>query len=207
VTVGPLSPPPGWAPPGPVHVPGAHTRSGNAMNRTRAGLLDGAARAFAERGLRRSTMQSIASAAGVAKATLYNHFRTKDEVARALLAAELDRLGALAAALPTEAALAALADEVSGHPVLRRLAEVEPAVLVGLLTAATEQWADLVRRLAAALQGEPDVAETVAHWLVGLVLQPGAAGARRAGAAHLAGVVGRDRPPLGRAAGRTGVGG
>ena len=62
------------------------------MNRTRAGLLAGAARAFAEHGLRRSTMQSIAAAAGVAKATLYNHFRTKDEVAAALLAVELDRL-------------------------------------------------------------------------------------------------------------------
>jgi AcrR family transcriptional regulator len=206
MTVGPLRPPPGWAPPGPVHVPGTHTRSGNAMNRTRAGLLDGAARAFADRGLRRSTMQSVAAAAGVAKATLYNHFRTKDDVARALLAAELDRLGALAAALPTEAALATLADEVAGHPVLRRLAEDEPAVLVGLLTAAPERWTDLVGRLAAALQAEPDAAETVAHWLVGLVLQPGGTGARRAAAAHLAVVVGRDRPSPGRAAGRTGVG-
>ena len=65
-----------------------------------AGLLPGAARAFAEHGLRRSTMQSIAAAAGVAKATLYNHFRTKDEVAAALLAVELDRLTALAAGLP-----------------------------------------------------------------------------------------------------------
>src|SRR3712207_6962563 len=44
--------PPGWAPHAPAHLPGAHTRSGNAMGRTRAGLLDGAARAFAERGLR-----------------------------------------------------------------------------------------------------------------------------------------------------------
>ena len=61
------------------------------------GLLAGAARAFAEHGLRRSTMQSVAAAAGVAKATLYNHFRTKDEVAAALLAVELDRLSALAA--------------------------------------------------------------------------------------------------------------
>ena len=64
------------------------------MSRTRLGLLAGAARAFAEQGLRRSTMQSVAAAAGVAKATLYNHFRTKDEVARALLALELDRLSA-----------------------------------------------------------------------------------------------------------------
>ena len=110
----------------PVHLPGAHTRAGNAMGRTRAGLLAGAARAFAEHGLRRSTMQSIAAAAGVAKATLYNHFRTKDEVAAALLAAELDRLAALAAALPLDQALAALSDEFGAHPVLRRLAETEP---------------------------------------------------------------------------------
>ena len=75
------------------------------MGRTRLGLLAGAERAFAEQGLRRSTMQSIAAAAGVAKATLYNHFRTKDDVARALLAAELERLTALAAGLPLEQAL------------------------------------------------------------------------------------------------------
>ena len=93
-----------------------------------AGLLAGAARAFAEQGLRRSTMQSVAAAAGVAKATLYNHFRTKDEVAAALLAAELDRLTALAAALPREQALAALSDELGAHPVLRRLAETEPEI-------------------------------------------------------------------------------
>src|SRR5919206_1026961 len=110
----------------PAHVPGAHTRSGNAMGRTRRGLLDGAARAFAQHGLRRSTMQSVAVAAGVAKATLYNHFRTKDEVARALLAAELDRLEELVTALPRDQALAALSDELGAHPVLRRLAGADP---------------------------------------------------------------------------------
>ena len=80
------------------------------MGRTRLGLLAGAARAFAEHGLRRSTMQSIAAAAGVAKATLYNHFRTKDEVTAALLAAELERLTARTAELPLEQALASLSD-------------------------------------------------------------------------------------------------
>ena len=59
------------------------------MNRTRAELLAGAAEAFAAQGFRRATMQSVAAATGVAKATLYNYFRTKDEVARALLAVEL----------------------------------------------------------------------------------------------------------------------
>src|SRR4051794_11048984 len=154
----------------PAHVPGAHTRAGNAMNRTRRGLLDGAARAFATSGVRRATMQSIAAAAGVAKATLYNHFRTKDEVARELLATELDRLTALAAALPLPDALAALSDECAGHPVLRRIAETEPELLAGLLT--TGQWPELIRRLAAALEVADEAAELAGRWLLGVALQP-----------------------------------
>jgi AcrR family transcriptional regulator len=159
------------------------------MGRTRAGLLDGAVRAFAERGLRGSTMQSVAATAGVAKATLYNHFRTKDEVARALLAAELDRLTALVAGLAPGAALTALADEVADHPVLRRIADDEPAVLTGLLTTSPERWAELVRRLATALGADADVAELAARWLLGLVLQPGEPAVRRATAERLAHLV------------------
>src|SRR3954447_14260617 len=107
-------------------LPGVHTRAGNGMNRTRAGLLSGAARAFAEHGLRRSTMQSIAAAGGGANATVCKHFRTQDEVAAALLAVELDRLSALAASLPRDQALGALSDELGAHPVLRRLPSARP---------------------------------------------------------------------------------
>jgi AcrR family transcriptional regulator len=156
------------------------------MNRTRAGLLSGAARAFAEQGLRRSTMQLVAAAAGVAKATLYNHFRTKDEVVAALLAAELDRLTALAAALPPEQALATLSDELGAHPVLRRLAETDPEIFTGLLTVEPERWAEVVGRLATALQIDADGADLVAHWLAGVVLQPGRSTTRHRHAARLA---------------------
>ena len=153
------------------------------MNRTRLGLLAGAARAFADQGLRRSTMQSVAAAAGVAKATLYNHFRTKDEVARALLGVELERLSAGAAALPTDQALAALSDELGAHPVLRRLAESEPEVLAGLL--GTDRWAALTDRLAAALGVDSDAAELAGRWLLGVVLQPGRSTTRHRHAALL----------------------
>jgi AcrR family transcriptional regulator len=156
------------------------------MGRTRLGLLAGAARAFAEHGLRRSTMQSIAAAAGVAKATLYNHFRTKDEVASALLAAELDRLTAVAAGLPLEQALATLSDELGAHPVLRRLAGTEPEALTALLAVAPERWAELTARLAVALRLDPDVAELAGRWLLGVVLQPGRSTTRHRHAARLA---------------------
>jgi AcrR family transcriptional regulator len=173
----------------PAHLPGAHTRAGNAMNRTRRGLLDGAARAFAENGIRRTTMQAVAAAAGVAKATLYNHFRTKDEVARALLAAELDRLAALAAGLPLADALAGLADECAGHPVLRRLAETEPELLTALLAVDPDRWAELTGRLAGALRVDGEAAELVARWLVGIALQPGRSGLRHRSAGRLAAVL------------------
>jgi AcrR family transcriptional regulator len=156
------------------------------MGRTRLGLLAGAARAFAEQGVRRSTMQSVAAAAGVAKATLYNHFRTKDDVVAALLAAELDRLTAQVAALPLEQALGALSDELGAHPVLRRLADAEPDVLTSLLAVGADRWAELIGRLARALRVDADGAELAGRWLLGVVLQPGRSTTRHRQAARLA---------------------
>jgi AcrR family transcriptional regulator len=185
VVASPFGPSAAWGPP--ASPPGGHARGGNAMGRTRLGLLTGAGRAFAQHGLRRSTMQSVAAAAGVAKATLYNHFRTKDEVARALLAVELERLGAQASALPTDQALAALSDELGAHPVLRRLAETEPEVLASLL--GTDRWGELTARLAAALRVDEDSAELAAQWLLGVVLHPGRSTTRHRHAARLAAVL------------------
>jgi AcrR family transcriptional regulator len=159
------------------------------VNRTRRGLLEGAARAFAENGVRRSTMQSIAAAAGVAKATLYNHFRTKDEVARALLALELDRLTDLAAELPSGAALAALSDELGAHPVLRRLADVEPETFAGVLAVDADRWAQLRDRLGAALRTDADGADLAARWLLGVVVRPGRSIDRHRQATRLAAVL------------------
>jgi AcrR family transcriptional regulator len=131
----------------------------------------------------------------VAKATLYNHFRTKDEVARALLAAELDRLTAAAAARPAAAALAGLADELAGHPVLRRLRETDPELLLSLLAADAEVWSALTTRLAGALDADPAGAELAARWLLGVVLQPGRSTARHRHAAVLAAALAGPVPP------------
>jgi AcrR family transcriptional regulator len=164
-------------------------RPGVAMSRTRRGLLNGARAAFAERGLKKTTMQHVAGAAGVAKATLYNHFRTKDDVAHALIAFELDRLAALAAELPLTVAVPALAEEVGAHPVLRRLAETEPEVLVQMMALDTARWGDVVLNLAAALRISRPEAELVCRWLLGLVLQPGTAQERAAQAAVITGQI------------------
>ena len=113
---------------------GPRTRSGNGMTRSRACILSGAAKCIARYGTRKTTMGDIAREGGVAKGTLYNHFRTKPEVYAALLADEVDDLLTQVAALPhpagsaegVVAALAFAAEWLSDHPVLRALREREP---------------------------------------------------------------------------------
>jgi AcrR family transcriptional regulator len=61
----------------------------------RAELLDIAARLFAERGLRATTVRDIADAAGILSGSLYHHFDSKesmvDEILRGFLDALFDR--------------------------------------------------------------------------------------------------------------------
>src|SRR3982751_6858671 len=52
--------------------------------RTRLQLVQAAIKVFSVRGYADATMQEVASVAGMTTGTVYNHFGTKDEVARAL---------------------------------------------------------------------------------------------------------------------------
>ncbi|HVF20693.1 MAG TPA: TetR/AcrR family transcriptional regulator [Mycobacteriales bacterium] len=126
----------------PASTSGSRTRAGNGMSRARAGILSGAASCVARYGTRKTTMGDIAREGGVAKATLYNHFRAKDEVLAALLAAQVDdlvsRLEEVGGQPGTPASLAAslttAASFVSEHPVLRHLAVAEPALVATMIT-------------------------------------------------------------------------
>ena len=168
---------------------GTRSRAGNAMARTRAGLLDGARRAVGARGTRRTTMNDIAAQAGVAKATLYNHFRTKDDVWSALVEAEVRALAVECEQLELVEALVHAARRLSDHPALRRVAETEPVALAGLLTRrpAAAGWRaaeEAVRaRLAAdGLAGE----DLVLRWLASHLAAPGSPPAIRTAAETLA---------------------
>ena len=50
-----------------------------------AAILDGAMQIFLEQGYAGTTMDKVASAAGVSKPTIYNHFQDKEELFNALL--------------------------------------------------------------------------------------------------------------------------
>jgi len=112
-------------------------------------------------------MGDVASVAGIAKGTLYNHFRTKGDLLTAAVAAGVDALAddcvALAQGRGEQGLAQALrhaAETLSAHPALVRVAAEEPAELVRLLLPSYDgAWpaarAAIARVLAAAAPAAP----------------------------------------------------
>jgi len=158
----------------PVRVRGTRTRAGNAMNRTRAALLDGARRAVEVSGTK-ITMAQVAAAAGVAKATLYNHFRTREAVLAALLLDEVRILVERSAQQPLAVALADTANTLATHPVLRSLVRIEPATvaMLGCIDATAPGWRLARDGVVASLaEHQRGGAEFVLRWLASYLLSP-----------------------------------
>ncbi|MFI5956969.1 helix-turn-helix domain-containing protein [Cryptosporangium sp. NPDC051539] len=156
---------------------GTRVRAGNAMGRTRASLLDAAVRLIADRGTRRTSMTDIAQAAGIAKGTLYNHFRNKDEVFAALVEAEVVLIADECRGLPLEDALAVAAIRLDTHPALRRVADDDPAALAALVGAHPDAPGRRAAHAAAAdalsASGrDPRGAELVVRWLASHLAWP-----------------------------------
>ena len=63
------------------------------MLRTRTAILSAAAACVQRDGVRKLTMGDVATMGGVAKATLYNHFRTKGDLLAALVEGRVTTLG------------------------------------------------------------------------------------------------------------------
>jgi AcrR family transcriptional regulator len=163
------------------------------MARTRAAILDAAAACVERSGVRRTTMADIAATGAVAKATLYNHFRTKDDVLAALVEAHVAALGAACAALAAPdpllperphglaAALEHAAQALASFRPLRKVASDEPALLVALTVPGEGAGWDRVREAVAAVlvgagaAGRPDEVELVLRWLLSQLLWPAGA--------------------------------
>jgi AcrR family transcriptional regulator len=120
----------------PVREPGTRARSGNAMARTRAALLEATGDCLARYGVRKTTMVDVAARSRVAKATLYNHFRTKDDLLAAYVEERVTTVARTAVEAASagglEAGLAAVAVALAEDPALRRAAREEPAELAVL---------------------------------------------------------------------------
>lgn len=161
---------------------GTRTRSGNAMGRTRTALLGATADCVQRHGVRKTTMVDVAARSGVAKATLYNHFRTKDDVLLALVETTVAELLATAVATAGAQGLvpalveAARSLETSGP--LRTTAGKEPALLAPLLVPGPARgWQVLRTGLAGVLAAAqapsgPSEVEVVLRWLTSQLLWP-----------------------------------
>jgi len=165
---------------GPVR--SARSRAGNAMDRGRGAALRAARTVLAERGVSRLTMSLVATRAGLAKATMYNHFRDRHDLLDALLAEEIATAGAAATSLATgdlATALAWAATTMADHPAVGGLRRVEPARLVVLVgpgdgphwAAARAQCSGVLR--AAGRGGTPQDVALVLRWVTSHALSPG----------------------------------
>jgi AcrR family transcriptional regulator len=158
----------------PVRATGTRSRAGNAMDRTRTALLDGARRAVATTGTK-ITMAQVAAEARVAKATLYNHFRTREAVLNGLLAWEIDALCRESLDRPLSERLVRVAELLSENPALRRIAALDPAVLarLGTIDAGADGWlrgrAAVADALAATGLRGTDI---VLRWIASYLLSP-----------------------------------
>ncbi|MBE7187141.1 TetR/AcrR family transcriptional regulator [Jatrophihabitans endophyticus] len=178
----------------PVRVTGTRTRAGNAMSRTRTALMAGAARAVETSGTK-IAMAQVAVSAGVAKATLYNHFRTREAVLNALVVDQVDTLVRAQAGKPLDAALTDAALAISSNPVRAALARLEPAALASLarIDDAAAGWRCARVGVDIALeQAGLGGSTTVLRWLASFLVSPADASAVTADVAVLlAGLPGR----------------
>lgn len=192
----------------PVRAAGLRTRSGNAMARTRTAILDAAADCVERDGVRGTTMGELARTGGVAKATLYNHFRTKEAVLAALVHARVEALVLECRVVAGEdlhvpglpagsgsglaAALGRAADALASSRPLRRVAASEPALLAPLAVPDEgPAWAAVREGVAAVLraggaEAGADQVEVVQRWLLSGLLWPLPAERARAQAQVLA---------------------
>ena len=110
---------------------------------TRQRILDAALALFVDYGLRRTTMEDVATKCGIGRATLYRRFKEKDQLFQAVILREVQRnLVLIEQAIasmdnPLDGLLEAFVKAVSlshRHPLMSRLLSSEPENVLPYLT-------------------------------------------------------------------------
>ena len=140
--------------------------------RTQTAILEATKELIATTGLKKMSMIEIADLSQVSRATLYNHFRDKDSVIRALCESELARLVEIAQNSPdANSALEQISLEVSSDSALAAMRGQDPEQLTVALTHQDDQ---LWKAFAIALNhllGE-EKSTLALRWLLGQALHP-----------------------------------
>ncbi len=150
-----------------------YKRQMTSFRRTRSAILEGAKSLITSVGLQRMNMIEIADTSEVSRATLYNHFRDKGSVLRALLESEVERIFQLVDSdISPAQALAEISIAISSDPALKMM-RVTDAGLITQMLAQTEDplWTQIDKWLEQLL-GDGNMPAIARLWLVGQVLQP-----------------------------------
>ncbi len=141
--------------------------------RTTSAILQGAKDLITSVGIAKASMIEIADISEVSRATLYNHYRDKDSVLRALAASEVARLIAIAqSATNSTNALAALSIQISNDGALASMRLRDQGVLATLLIAQSDPlWISFQGALAQVLDDQ-NTASLALRWLIGQVIAP-----------------------------------
>lgn len=153
---------------------------------TRGKVLKAAEKVFERRGLAGATMQEVAEAAGVGRATLYRHFGSMKDVLSALVLSEANELFAIIdtqieggedTSVLLERTLPTVAEFLLGHRLLQKVFRKEPELVLpyltihsqGLLVAAVEFMTPHIERTVKArnLKVDPRIA---AEWAARIIL-------------------------------------
>jgi len=140
------------------------------MERARTCIVNAAAALVAEQGLKGVTMVAVARRAGVAKATVYNHVRDRDELLALLLAEQWTQLRRASDRQPRSQRLSAAASWISESPVLAGVRRHDPDALVELAETVASQQSVLDEVASWA----PDGADSTAafRWLISFAVLP-----------------------------------
>jgi len=118
-------------------------------------------------------MIEIADASEVSRATLYNHYRDKNAVLQALVAAEVERLVELASRAGTPAdALETLSREISTDSALASMRTHDGQMLIAIMSHAENPlYLTLAQCIYGATKSEAGTGLAM-RWLLGQVMQP-----------------------------------
>jgi AcrR family transcriptional regulator len=140
--------------------------------RTQEAILEATKQLISTTGLKKMSMIEIADVSEVSRATLYNHYRDKDSVIRALCESQLAHLvGVAQAAADVTSALEQVSILVSKDSALAAMRAQDPDLLTIALSAQHDTlWTAFSIALSNLLGVEKS--ELAIRWLIGQVLHP-----------------------------------
>lgn len=142
--------------------------------RTRSAIMEAAKALLTETGISATNMIEIADRAQVSRASLYNHFRDKDEVFVALVETELERISTLALVAQSRAeALYLISREISEHQGLQKALQTDGDIMAGALTASDHKiWVEIYAQLSKIFATDVVGVGLILRWLMGQVTAP-----------------------------------